>query len=118
MKTILIDLKSMNHNKLKELSLHFDWNIDVLLTFKNNEIHKIWVDVETKDVIAYTMNKNTEIQMGHDFMEKLNSMESFKMPKKDKNVILSLDGILDKISKSGIGSLNTEEKTFLDRLND
>lgn len=117
MKTILIDLKSVNHNKLKELALHFDWCEDVLIMFKNNDIIKIWVDVDTKDVIAYCTKKNSEIQIGHEFMEKLNSMEGFKLPIKIKIVNLSLDDILDKISKTGIDSLTINEKKFLDNLN-
>lgn len=117
MNTILIDLKSMNHHKLKELASHFDWNEDVLLSFKNNDIAKIWVDVETKDVIAYCTKKNPEIQIGHEYMEKLSSMQCFILPKKTKVVNLSLDGILDKISKSGINSLTNEEKRFLDNFN-
>lgn len=115
MSIILIDLKSMNNKKLKELASHFDWNEDVLLSFKSNDIIKIWVYVETKDVIAYCTKKNSEIQIGHEYMEKLSTMEAFVIPKKVK--VLNLDGILDKISKSGINSLTNEEKYFLDNLN-
>lgn len=116
MNLILIDLKNLNHVKLKELALHFDWSEDVLIMFKNNDIAKIWVDTQTKDVVAYTMKKNPEIQIGHEFMEKLNSMSVFNLPKKMKNLDLSLDSILDKISKLGIKSLSPEEKKYLDKV--
>lgn len=116
MNLILIDLRNLNHAKLKELATHFDWSEDVLVMFKNNDIAKIWVDSLTKDVVAYTMKKNPQIQIGHEFMEKLDSMSTFTLPKKIKNSDLNLDSILDKISKFGIKSLSLEEKEYLDNV--
>lgn len=116
MNLILIDLRNLNHVKLKELAKHFDWNEDVLFMFKENDIAKIWVDTQTKDVVAYTMKKNPQIQIGHEFSEKLNSMDVFSLPKKVKSLNLNMDSILDKISKFGIKSLSIEEKEYLDNI--
>lgn len=115
MNLILIDLKQYNHPKLKELADHFDFNVDVIFMFKDNGIAKIWVDVDTKDVIAYNTKKDSEIKLGDEFLEKLSAMKSFQLPKKPK--VLSLDSILEKISSKGIDSLTTDEKNFLDNLN-
>jgi hypothetical protein len=117
MNLILIDLKEHNHNKLKEMSENFNWNTDALLLFKDNNISKIWVDVDTKDVVAYQSNKDPNLYLGDDFSEKLLSMKSFRLPKKSNNLVFNLDVILEKISSKGINSLTTDEKNYLDSLN-
>jgi hypothetical protein len=115
MNLILINLKEHNHNKLKEISKNFDWNTEALLSFKDNNIIKIWVDLDTKDVVAYQTNKDSNLYLGDDFIEKLSSMKSFQLPKKPK--VFNLDSILEKISIKGINSLNSDEKNYLDNLN-
>ncbi len=119
MNLILIDLKQYNHPKLREIALQFDWNQEVLVMFKDNNIAKIWVDVDTKDVVAYTTKKDNNIKLGDDFMEKLSSMDSYQLPKKAKvtNLTLDLDSILEKISRTGLDSLTNDERSFLDNLN-
>ncbi len=119
MNLILIDLKQYNHPKLREIALQFDWNQEVLVMFKDNNIAKIWVDVDTKDVVAYTTKKDNNIKLGDEFMVKLSSMSPYQLPKKDKvtNLTLDLDFILEKISSTGLDSLTKDEKNFLSNLN-
>jgi hypothetical protein len=115
MNLILIDLKQYNHPKLKELAEHFDFNAESLVLFKDNGVAKIWVDLDTKDVVTFTIKKDNTIRLGDQFMEKLLSLKAFELPKKPKS--LSLDSILEKISNLGINSLTTDEKNYLDNLN-
>ncbi len=117
MNLILISLKEHNHKKLKEISENFDWNTDALLAFKDNNIAKSWVDLDTKDVVAYQINKDPNLYLGDDFIDKLSSMKSFQFQKKPTNLVFNLDTILEKISSDGINSLTVEEKNYLDNLN-
>jgi hypothetical protein len=115
MNLILIDLKQYNHPKLDELAKQFNWPVSVLFMFKEGGIAKIWVNLDTKDVVAFTTKKDSTIQLGHEFSEKLSKMTPYQLPKKEKIIdsVLDLDTILEKISAKGINSLTNEEKNYL-----
>ena len=83
MNLILINLRQYNHNKLKDIATKFDWNLDALILFKDNDIANIWVDIDTKEVVAYNIKKDSTIKIGDEFAEKLSQMESYQMPKKN-----------------------------------
>ena len=114
MNIILVDLKKHNQARLKEMAKFFDWNEDVLIKFKVNGIHKIWVDLETQDVISYTMKNSEELQFGHKFLDQLKSLKPIDWNQLIEINTLSLDKILDKISANGIESLTDIEKAYLD----
>jgi hypothetical protein len=115
MNLILIDLRQYNHIKISELAQKFDWNAETLLSYKTNDVAQIWVDVDTKQIIAYNMKKDPKVRIHIEFVEQLTKMESFQLTKKPK--VFNLDSILEKISTKGINSLNSEEKNYLDNLN-
>ena len=115
----VIDLTLFNNEKLKEVVKMFPGiqiNPDSLIQDKKNGIKKLFLDTENLVVIAYTLKANPdEIIFTDDLVEKLKAIESLQMPKKQKVTgPLSVDTILDKISKWGIESLTESEKTFLD----
>lgn len=115
----VIDLTTFNNEKLKEVVKMFPGiqiNPDSLIQDKKNGIKKLFLDTENLVVIAYTLKANPdEIIFTDDLVEKLKAIESLQMPKKQKaSGPLSVDTILDKISKWGIESLTESEKTFLD----
>jgi len=117
MNIILIDLTEHNHKKLRDMAESFEWNVAALLLFKDNDIVKIWVELDTKDVIAYQIKKDPNLYLGDDFSEQLSSMKSFQFQKKPTNLVFNLDTILEKISSDGINSLTVEEKNYLYSLN-
>ena len=115
----VIDLTLFNNEKLKEVVKMFPGiqiNPDSLIQDKKNGIKKLFLDTENLVVIGYTLKSNPdEIIFTEDLVEKLKAIESLQMPKKQRNTgPLSVDTILDKISKWGIESLTESEKTFLD----
>ena len=116
----VIDLTMFNNEKLKEVAKMFPGisiNPDNLIKDKKGGIKKVFLDTESLVVIAYTLKSNPdEIIFTDSLVEKLAAIEPIQMPKKQRNTgPLSVDTILDKISKWGIESLTESEKTFLDR---
>lgn len=68
-------------------------------------------DKITYSIIAIIPHGESDIQFTDDFISYLNNIESLKMKKTN----LDLDEILDKISSSGLESLNKIERRFLQK---
>lgn len=112
MKRIMcIDLTMFNQTKLRELAEKHQLNVDFLLKNKSIDLAKIWIDLDTGVLIAFTTKKYPKMTYTDAYMEQLQKIQPIEMPKKD--VSLDVDSILDKISKYGIESLNEKEKIFL-----
>lgn len=74
-----------------------------------NIIDIFFYDKETYNIIAVIPSGQTNIQYTDDFITFLTNIE----PISYKKTSLSLDQILDKISSSGLESLNRNERGFL-----
>lgn len=115
MKNIVkIDLRKFNQDKLKEVSDMYNLNYESLVENKNSGFAILWVDVDSSLIVAYTIKKDKSIRYTTSFGDILSSMKEVELVKQPKD--LSLDGILEKISKYGIASLRSDEKDFLDNL--
>lgn len=94
-----------------------------LLAWKNWGAKKLWIDTINHDIIAYETSEG--YKFADDFVRFIENIkpvgkEDVVVPNKGNfhNVgELSVDTILDKISKHGIGSLTKEEKEYLDNNN-
>lgn len=110
---ICIDLTKYNNEKLVELAKTI--NIDVEATLHNKKVGfaKIFIYQESGRVIAFTTKKDKDaIQYTTYFNELLTSITPIELSKAP--IEMSVDTILDKISKYGVDSLTTNEKKFLD----
>lgn len=112
MNIICIDLRMFNHIKLKEICDIYNINYDVMLQNKYDGFAKIWIDKNTDKIIAFNKKKVDIVMISDSFVEILNNINPAQLPKKN----MDLDTILEKISRSGIESLNEREKNFLDNL--
>lgn len=114
---ILIDFSITSESKLKSICDELKLNFGVLngdrIKFK---FYKVWIDLDSKTMIAYSTQKRPSIMVYTEGFEKnLLSMTSHQLtPVVSSDLNLDLDSILDKISKFGINSLLKEEKEFLD----
>jgi hypothetical protein len=112
---ICIDLTKFNKDKLVEVAKFVKIEVDSLLINKKEGFAKIFINNITGKVIAYTTKKDKKtILYTEDMRTMLDSMESVNVVKQPKTIILSVDRILDKISKYGVESLHVNEKKFLD----
>lgn len=124
MNIIVIDYAFTSDEKLKRITEELGLNYDLLLKEKKEfKMYRIWVDIDSKTMIAYTTTKsikNIIYTQGYD--ELFVAMKGYEPkpiglpePKSDyPKAELDIDSILDKISKFGIESLLKEEKDFLD----
>lgn len=112
MNIICIDLRMFNHIKLKEICDSHNIDYDVMLQNKYDGFTKIWIDKNTDKIIAFNKKKVDIVMISDSFVEILNNINPVQLPKRN----MDLDTILEKISKSGIESLNVREKNFLDNL--
>lgn len=115
---VVIDLTIFNNEKLKEVVKLFpgiEINPESLVQDKKNGIKKLFLDTVNLVVVGYTTkSKPGELIFTDDFSQKLQSIDPVTLPKKVRGP-LSIDSILDKISKWGIDSLSEDEKNFLDK---
>lgn len=114
---ICIDLTQFNKEKLVEVADKYQLNIVSLVENKDNGICKIYVDLSIIPLmVAYSTKKNKDtIITVSSFLESLKNIEPIVLIKEVKDIVpLTVDSILDKISKSGIVSLSESEKNFLD----
>lgn len=80
--------------------------------FLSKEFHQaLFFDPTTLYLVAYIKKGEKDIIFVPEFTDFMNNLKSIK--NSDKNI--SLDSILDKISKSGVSSLNKKEVIFLDK---
>jgi hypothetical protein len=115
MNLLVIDYSITSNDDLKIITDKFGLNYDYMTSqHKKFDFYKIFIDIETRKMISYILNSNrskVEVTDAFDFV--MNSQKSYVIEK--PAVELSLDAILDKISKFGITSLVSEEKEFLDQ---
>jgi hypothetical protein len=118
----VIDLTMFNNEKLKEVVKLFpniEINPESLVQDKKNGIKKMFLDTESLVVIGYTLKSNPdEMIFTENYITGLQEIQPLQLPKKQRATgPLSVDTILDKISKWGIESLTESEKSFLDNSN-
>jgi hypothetical protein len=114
LKIVKLDLRICN--SLEDCKrLREDNNIDPdlisdekLFEYKN-VIDIFFYDKETYNIIGVIPTGHTDVQFTDDFISLLNGTE----PLSFKKTSLNLDQILDKISSSGLESLNKNERGFL-----
>lgn len=113
---ILIDFTFTSMDSLKSICDDLKINFDVIKSDKEKfKFYKIWIDVEFKTMIAYsTVKKPKEIIYTNGLESILSEMSSYQLQPSTDLSQLSVDKILDKISKFGMNSLLKEEKEFLD----
>jgi hypothetical protein len=88
----------------------------VLFNLKQDGYLKLWLDNQTFRTIAWTTSPDKKrIHFSDDYAQFLKDLNSLTFIEKSESTNLNLDQILDKIAKSGIESLTTHEKQFLDQ---
>jgi hypothetical protein len=138
-KITCIDLRKYNYSQLTMVSEKIGLVDGCLQDVKRDKIVKVFLDDDAKSVIAYVVSNPNDYALSYKSLvvtpayahitkrdkDKLLKMtasvfvtDKVKVNSKVINspVVLDLDVILDKITKSGISSLLTEEKDFLDVL--
>jgi hypothetical protein len=111
---VKINLTKFNYIKLKEISEEYYVDYESIVNNKKAGYAILWIDNDAQIIIAYTKKKDNTIhytQSMDDYLFSLQEVEVIKEPKE-----LSLDAILEKISKYGVQSLTDEEKGYLDEL--
>ena len=113
---ILIDFAVTSTSTLKNICSELKINFNVLNSDKEDFIFsKVWIDMSSKTMIAYTVAKSPKTIIYTSGIEDLlSSMNSFQLQPSTDLSELDVDKILDKISKYGMNSLLKEEKEFLD----
>ena len=112
---ICIDLRMFNHIKLKETCDKYGFHYETLLENKHNGFAKLWIDSDTKMIVASNMKKDNRVIYSDAFTDLLTSISPIEIQKNPRS--FDLDPILEKISAYGIDSLKQEEKDFLKNLN-
>jgi len=88
----------------------------VLLNLKHDGYLKLWLDNQTFRTVAWTSSPDKKrVHLSDDYTQFLKDMNSLTFVETTETTSLNLDNILDKIAKSGIESLTTHEKQFLDQ---
>ena len=88
----------------------------VLLNLKHDGYLKLWLDNQTFRTVAWTSSPDKKrVHFSDDYTQFLKDMNSLTFVETSETPLLNLDNILDKIAKSGIESLTTHEKQFLDQ---
>jgi len=88
----------------------------VLFNLKQDGYLKLWLDNQTFRTIAWTTSPDKKrIHFSDDYAQFLKDLNSLTFIEMSESTNLNLDQILDKIAKSGIESLTTHEKEFLDQ---
>jgi hypothetical protein len=88
----------------------------VLFNLKKDGYLKLWLDNQTFRTIAWTTSPDKKrLHFSDDYAQFLKDLNSLTFIEKSESTNLNLDQILDKIAKSGIESLTTNEKQFLDK---
>lgn len=113
---ILIDFAVTSTSTLKNICSELKINFNVLNSDKEDfNFSKVWIDMSSKTMIAYTVAKSPKTIIYTSGIEDLlSSMNSFQLQPSTDLSELDVDKILDKISKYGMNSLLKEEKEFLD----
>lgn len=117
---ICIDLTKFNNEQLRKIAEQYIIDYDSLLLNKKNGFAKLWLVKDTNIIIAYTSKGDDSLRYMSTFTELLKLTENVSLKKSEKKkepeIILNVDIILEKISKYGIESISDIEKNFLDNL--
>lgn len=119
MNIIIIDYAFTSDEKLRRICDELKLNYDILVKDKKDfKMYRAWIDLTNKTMIAYSKtSRPNEIIYTSSYEELFRNIPRYE-PKPialpAPEVDLSIDAILDKISKYGIDSLLKEEKDFLD----
>lgn len=109
---ICIDLTKFNNEKLVEVAKLVSVDYNALVENKKTGFVKLFIDKVTGKTIAFTTKSNKDkVVYTSNFDEVLNSITPLVLVKEPKE--MTVDGILDKISKYGIESISNTEKDFL-----
>jgi hypothetical protein len=112
---ICVDLTKFNNEKLVEVANIYKLSVEGLINDKKEGFAKVYIDIENGLLVAFTYKKNKdEIVIADVFTDSLKSIPSVVVEKKQPLSEMTIDNILDKISKYGIESLSINEKNFLD----
>jgi hypothetical protein len=88
----------------------------VLVNLKHDGYLKLWLDNQTFRTIAWTQHPDKKrVHFSDDYQQYLKDMNSLTFIDTQDQSVLNLDVILDKIANSGIESLTSYEKEFLDK---
>ncbi len=114
---ICIDLTKFNNEKLVQLAKIYKLSPEGLINDKKEGFAKVYMDIDKGLLVAFTYKRRKdEIVIADVFNEHLRSIPSVVVEKKQPLSEMTIDSILDKISKYGIESLSINEKNFLDNL--
>ena len=116
---IVIDLTLFNYQNLGrvlEASNLSDVNLEFLESSKKDGFAKLFFDIESSMVVAFTIKKNREeIILTSDFTDLLHTLKSVSIAKVSEELTTDRFNILlEKISNHGIDSLSTKERNYLD----
>ena len=129
---ICLDLTKFSEPELKDLmeynsnfsdvsiSTLDDLRVDFILAKRNGYL-KMFIDTVNKVVTAYVLNSDSStIVANYYLINALKDVKSFEVEKvlvesaeTSKSTQFTMDMILDKITLSGMGSLNADERKFL-----
>lgn len=118
---ICVDLTILNPAQLQVFCDECNFDFEVLSDLKNKGYWKVWF-LKDGFGISYNLTKGNafgvsdyaKVRYFEDFMTDLSKMEAYQPAPVE--VVFSVDVILEKISKHGVGSITKEEKDFLDNL--
>ncbi len=115
---VMIEPNRFDLDQIAWISEKFGIDKNLILDLKSKNISKIWIWKKTGKVLFYKESKNQHIK--HEKIEfDMSNVQTFSLSgcyDPDSKSNLNVDTILDKISSSGIKSLNISEKEFLDKL--
>ena len=117
---IVIDLTLFNYQNLGrvlEASNLSDVNLEFLESSKKDGFAKLFFDIESSIVVAFTIKKNREeIILTSDFTDLLHTLKSVTITKASEELTTDkFNTLLEKISNHGINSLSTKERNYLDK---
>jgi len=119
MNLLVIDYSITSDADLKVIAKKFGYSYDYLISQRDKfDFYKIFIDLDTDKLFAYVVNSDrSKIETSGVFDFVMNSIKPYIVEKEKPSVVveLSIDAILDKITKFGIDSLLKEEKDFLDQ---
>ena len=117
MNLLVIDYSITSDADLKVIAKKFGYDYDSMISQRDKfDFYKIFVDTDSDKLFAYIVNSDrSKIELSTVFDFVMNSIKPYVVEKPTVAIVLSVDAILDKISKFGIDSLVKEEKDFLDQ---
>lgn len=112
---ICIDLTKFNNEKLTEVAKLYNLEEKSLINNKKDGFAKLYINSVDGGLVAFTYKSNKdEVVIADVFTDLLKSVTPIIIEKKQPKIEMTVDNILDKISKYGIESISINEKKFLD----